>query len=288
MLLSEAYRILGVKKGSTKEEVRSAYKRLCLLYHPDKSKESSERFIQISDAYQTILSFSEGRRGSGLGSDPNDESSAEYGFLYQKLSELLQRLRKSYFTPPKIQIEIECELDDIAKKNYKKVTWRWKDKHGVLQTDTAYIPLFSLETSFTLSECGDFSILKQTRGDVVIQLNRVDHPHYVLSTILQKHDLIHTVRVNLYEFYYGIHVSTPSMGHQSGTDSYVGLEMFVCPHRDGTEIMVPNKGLPCKNGSIGDLYIVIEVKFSIAKTVDLQHEDVKSTLHQLFANSLES
>jgi DnaJ-class molecular chaperone len=283
MLLSEAYRILGVKKGSTKEEVRVAYKRLCLLYHPDKSKESSERFIQISDAYQTILSFSNEDKGSGSDQNQHNDSNADYRFLYQKLTELLQRLRKSYFTPPKIEININCTLDDIAMKNYKKITWRWKDKQGVLQTDTAYVPLFSLETSFTLSECGDFSILKQKRGDVVIQLHRADHTDYVLSSLFQKHDLIHTVRVNLYEYYYGIHVKTPSLGN--GINTYDGIQRFICPYLDGTEILVPNKGLPCKNGSLGDLYIVIDVNFSIADTVDLQQDDIKSLIRLLFENS---
>ena len=34
----DLYSILGVKKTATNEEIRAAYRRLVLIYHPDKNK----------------------------------------------------------------------------------------------------------------------------------------------------------------------------------------------------------------------------------------------------------
>jgi molecular chaperone DnaJ len=51
------YEMLEVSKESTLEEVRTAYRRLALKYHPDKNpgdKVAEDRFKQISEAYQVL------------------------------------------------------------------------------------------------------------------------------------------------------------------------------------------------------------------------------------------
>src|SRR3989442_823903 len=54
------YDVLGVQKGSGKDEIKSAYRKLALQYHPDRNKspEATERFKEISEAY-AILSDDE-------------------------------------------------------------------------------------------------------------------------------------------------------------------------------------------------------------------------------------
>jgi molecular chaperone DnaJ len=57
------YEILGVEKESSKEEIKKAYRRLALKYHPDKSTadDAEEKFKEISEAY-AVLSDEEKRR----------------------------------------------------------------------------------------------------------------------------------------------------------------------------------------------------------------------------------
>jgi DnaJ-class molecular chaperone len=54
------HRILGVKKNASREEIKKAYRRLALLYHPDRNKDAraEERFKEINEAY-AILSGKE-------------------------------------------------------------------------------------------------------------------------------------------------------------------------------------------------------------------------------------
>lgn len=56
---STLYDVLGVKSGATYRDIKTAYRRLVLEFHPDivpadQKAESSSEFIRIHDAYATL------------------------------------------------------------------------------------------------------------------------------------------------------------------------------------------------------------------------------------------
>ncbi|MBI3858642.1 MAG: molecular chaperone DnaJ [Thaumarchaeota archaeon] len=57
------YEALGVKKGSSKQQVKDAYRKLALQFHPDRNKDpqAEARFKEISEAY-AVLSDDEKRK----------------------------------------------------------------------------------------------------------------------------------------------------------------------------------------------------------------------------------
>lgn len=63
MAFKDYYKILGVSKNATDEEIKKAYKKLAFKYHPDKNpgdKKAEEQFKEISEAY-AVLSDKEKR-----------------------------------------------------------------------------------------------------------------------------------------------------------------------------------------------------------------------------------
>lgn len=142
MAKRDYYEILGVPRNATKEEIKNAYRRLALKYHPDRNKspDAEEKFKEISEAY-AVLSDDEKRRQydlyghAGIDSKytPEDifrgvdfeEIFRDIGFGFGGFESLFETLfgRRTY-GPPKgedVRYDLEITLEEAARGAVKEV-----------------------------------------------------------------------------------------------------------------------------------------------------------------------
>jgi DnaJ-class molecular chaperone len=66
------YKTLGVERNASEEDIRKAYRKLAMKYHPDRNpndKEAEERFKEINEAYQVLSDTNKRTHYDQLGSD---------------------------------------------------------------------------------------------------------------------------------------------------------------------------------------------------------------------------
>lgn len=79
------YEILELKYGATKAEIKSKFRKLSLIYHPDMPTGDALKFIEIQKAYENLLKGVVGVKFSGA--SPKDEirkKEATYRFISLK------------------------------------------------------------------------------------------------------------------------------------------------------------------------------------------------------------
>lgn len=113
----DPYAVLGVPRGASQAEIKKAYRRLSLQYHPDKNRaeDAKERFVEVAGAYE-ILGDEKKRRqydaggfsaagGDGPGSNPFEGAGGDWDDLSPEEQEEIMRQASAMFDEVLEQVE---------------------------------------------------------------------------------------------------------------------------------------------------------------------------------------
>ncbi|MDE1766893.1 MAG: DnaJ domain-containing protein [Thaumarchaeota archaeon] len=84
----QCYQVLGLQDDATMKDVKSAYRKLVLKYHPDKNKdqEDGKKFRIISEAYQTLRADYKKNIGTSHDHTKHDRKNNKHDFGSKKYS----------------------------------------------------------------------------------------------------------------------------------------------------------------------------------------------------------
>lgn len=83
MEFKDYYKILGVDKSATKDEIKKAYRKLAMKYHPDRNpgdKAAEEKFKQITEAHEVLSDSEKRKKYDTLGANWKQYQTAGSGF----------------------------------------------------------------------------------------------------------------------------------------------------------------------------------------------------------------
>jgi molecular chaperone DnaJ len=85
MTKRDYYEILGVEKSASQDEIKKAFRRLAIQYHPDKEGGNEAKFKELNEAYEVLKDTEKRKRydqfgHAGVGGDPGGFGGGAYDF----------------------------------------------------------------------------------------------------------------------------------------------------------------------------------------------------------------
>jgi curved DNA-binding protein len=274
---TDYYKILGVNKNASKEDIKKSYRKLAMKYHPDHTKgnkSDEEKFKKISEAY-AVLSDKEKRKqydtfGAAGFQQRFSQEDIFKGFDFDSiLSELFgkgrgngmrfsfgggtpfdgyQRQHKARSKGTDLVYELPLTLEEVATGTSKTVSYQHQ---GRSEKITVKIPKGMISgKKLRVVGKGDPDPYGGPPGDLYIQSKVLRNTVYDSKG----YDLYMYKEIKLSEALLGSSISVPTLGKKE-------LSLKIPPGtKHKTKMRLAGHGLPHMNGKdTGDLYVYIQV-----------------------------
>jgi curved DNA-binding protein len=284
-MAEDYYQVLGVKKDASKEEIRKAYRKLAMKYHPDHTKgdkAAEEKFKKISEAYAVLsdekkrkeydtfgaegfrqrfsqedifrgFDFGDIFREFGFGGDffsgRGRGSGMRFNFGGGSPFGSQAGQQQARMKGSDLVYELPLTLKEVATGTTKTVSLQHQ---GYSQKVTVKIPKGLISgKKLRLAGKGSPSPVGGPPGDLFIQSKVLNDP----SFRAEAYDLHTTQELKLSEAVLGTNISVSTLDGKK-------LSLKIPPGtRPGTKMRMPGHGLPhMKSKKKGDLYVKIQVR----------------------------
>ncbi len=270
MKYKDYYKILGVERGASEDEVKKAYRKLARKYHPDVSKElnAKERFQEVSEAYETLRdkekraaydslgSYRPGqdfrpppdwfdRFGSGQAEDLRDVDLSD---LFEQMGIFGRARGRGGFGR---NVPIPGEDYELPVRISLEEAFRGTERSLALNggTITARIPKGATDGQrLRLRGKGGAGLHGGPAGDLYLLI--VLEPHALYK--VRGHDLELELPLAPWEAALGAQVEVPTL------DARVAMKV-PAGSASGQKLRLAGKGLPRPGGGAGDLYVALDI-----------------------------
>jgi curved DNA-binding protein len=281
MSASDYYQILGVSKGASAEEIKKAYRKLAMKYHPDHTKGdkgAEEKFKQISEAYAVLSDPEKRKQYDTFGSEGFQQRySQEDIFRNFDLGDILKEFgfgfgggrgggmrfnfggggspfgdnarQQASIKGQDVIYELPLTLQEVLSGTQKAVTF---NHGGQPETISVKIPRGMLTgKKLRLTGKGHASPYGGPAGDVYIQAKLQHDPQYEVK----ERDLYLNREIKPSQALLGCSLSIPTIDGKQ-----LSLKVPAGTHH-GTKLRLSGHGLPeMRRPARGDLYIIVRIQ----------------------------
>jgi curved DNA-binding protein len=268
------YAVLGVDKSATAEQIKKAYRKLAVKYHPDKNpgdKQAEERFKELSEAYAVLSDPEKKRQYDQFGqagfhqrfSQEDIFRNADFGDIFREFgfgsgedlfSQLFGGGRKSGFQsrprPVKGQdylLRITIPFRQAILGGERRIDL---DRDGTTEHIQVRIPVgVEAGQKLRIAGKGGASPSGGPPGDLLLEIHVTPDPHFQRDG----RNLLHTVKVPFTGACLGTSVEVPTLSESKRVKVKPGTQ-------NGSKIRLRGFGVPGRAGHpAGDLFAVVEV-----------------------------
>ncbi|MGD2099889.1 MAG: J domain-containing protein [Desulfobacterales bacterium] len=306
-MAEDYYQILGVKKDASEGDIKKAYRKLAMKYHPDHTKgdkAAEEKFKKISEAYAVLSDKKKRKEYDTFGAEGFQQRFTqedifkgfdfgdifrEFGFGGDFFSGRSSRGSGTRFNfggegpfgsqagyqqartkGADLVYELPLTLKEVAAGTSKTISLQHQ---GYSEKVTVKVPKGMISgKKLRLAGKGSPSPLGGPAGDLFIQAKVLNDPVYQT----EEYDLYMNQELKLSEIMLGTRISVPTLDGKK-------LNLKIPPGtKPGTKMRMSGHGLPhMKGGKKGDLYVKIQLKLPQKLT-----DEQKKLLKELAATGM--
>ena len=275
MTYIDYYKVLGINKKATENEIKKAYRKMARKYHPDlnpNDKEAERKFKEVNEANEVLSNPENRKKYDKYGKDwkhAEEFEKAQQQRQYQRdggqrttgqfseedfsdfFSSMFgggyQRTRRSEvkFRGQDYNAELQLELEDVYKTHKRTLTVNGKNIRLTIPAGVKNGQVIKIKGY------GGEGINGGPKGDLHIKFSILNHSRFKRD----KDNLYTTVDLDLYK---------ALLGGEVIIDTFDGkVKLNVKPEtKNLTKVKLKGKGFPVykKEGQFGDLYITYRIK----------------------------
>jgi curved DNA-binding protein len=304
-MAEDYYQILGIKKDASEEEIKKAYRKMAMKYHPDHTKgdkAAEEKFKKISEAYAVLSDKKKRKEYDTFGAEGFQQRFTQedifrgfdFGDIFREFgfggdifsgrgrgggtrfnfgggrfgSQAGQQ--QARMKGADLVYELPLTLKEVATGTSKTISLQHQ---GYSEKVTVKVPKGLISgKKLRLAGKGSPSPLGGPPGDLFIQAKVLNDPVYKA----ENYDLYLNQELKLSEIMLGTRISVPTLDDKK-------LNLKIPPGtKPGTKMRMSGHGLPhMKSGKKGDLYVKVQLKLP-KKLTDKQ----KKLINELAATGM--
>jgi curved DNA-binding protein len=270
------YEVLGVKRDATLDEIKKSYRKLAHQYHPDVSTDpkGEEKFKDVAEAYGTLKDTGKRAAYDALRRNPSGQNftpphggyqqpnGRNFSFddvdltdLFSGFSNANNQGRQNVIHGQDYELSTNITLEDACTGTTVDLNFevREPDQLGKVKrmphSFKANIPKGLVDgQKMLLRGKGGKGLGGGRDGNLYLTIHFIPHVLYRA----EMHNLLIDLPLSPWEAMLGVTIKVPTLAGAVNLKIPVGA-------RNGQKFRIAKRGMPRKNGEVGDLYAVTNI-----------------------------